>query len=278
MRYQDYTIIETLGEGGNAKVSLAEDSSYNKYAIKKLVNKTSEKKQRFINEISIIQKWSSEINGIIPLYECSKTEYWYTMPIAEPVIKYIKTNTPSLDQIIDYYIGLCNTMSELHRNEVTHRDIKPDNIYYYDNRFYIGDFGLVDFPDNNNNLTRSDRGIGAIFTIAPEMKRDPKHADGKKADVYSLAKTLWMLLSLDYKGFDGQYNYFDPIHALKQFPQLRKLHIVEIEELISDSTSNNPNDRPTIDDFIARLELWKSVVSDFNKQQKANGLSYTSIF
>lgn len=30
-----------------------------------------------------------------------------------------------------------------------------------------------------------------------------------KADVFSLAKTLWMFLSDDEKGFDGAYDYLD---------------------------------------------------------------------
>ena len=269
MKYNDFSIIEQLGEGGNAIVHLVENPLHFKCAIKKLINKSAEKKQRFINEISIIQEWATKIKGIIPLYEYSQDEYWYTMPIATPVIRYITENKLTLRQIIDHYIKLCQTISELHKNHVSHRDIKPDNIYFFNDRFYIGDFGLVDFPDNDNNLTRSDRGIGAIFTIAPEMKRNPLNADGKKGDVYSLAKTLWMLLSLNEKGFDGQYNYFDKTHSLNQVSHVNKYHTIEIEELIRISTSNNPEDRPTIDDFISHLELWKSVVSDYDKQQKS---------
>ena len=269
MKYDDFTILEKLGEGGNATVHLGETPSHFKYAIKKLINKTPEKKQRFINEISIIQEWAPKIEGIIPLYDYCKDEYWYTMPIATPVIKYITENNLTLHQIIDYYIELCQTISELHKNQVSHRDIKPDNIYFFNNRFYIGDFGLVDFPDNDNNLTRSDRGIGAIFTIAPEMKRDPLYADGKKGDVYSLAKTLWMLLSLNEKGFDGQYNYFDKTQSLSQVSHVSQYHTIEIEELIRNSTSNNPEDRPSIDDFISQLEAWKTVVSNYTKQQKS---------
>lgn len=48
----------------------------------------------------------------------------------------------------------------------------PTKIYYYNGRFSLGDFGLVDFPDNDD-FTKSDQGLGAIFTIAPEMKRNP---------------------------------------------------------------------------------------------------------
>ncbi len=269
MQYGDFQILNELGRGGNAIVSLVEVSSQSKLALKKLKNTRGDRRQRFLNEIHILDKWSKKVNGIMPICDFSETEYWYTMPIATPVIRYIKDNNLKLEQIVEYFIGLCHTISELHQNDVTHRDIKPDNIYFYKERFYIGDFGLVDFPDNDNNLTRSDRGLGAIFTIAPEMKRDPANADGKKADVYSLAKTLWMLLSLDEKGFDGQYDYFDNTHALNRISSLKSTHIIEIEELISDSTSNDPNDRPSIDEFINRLANWKSVVSSFSEQQKS---------
>ena len=102
----------------------------------------------------------------------------------------------------------------------------------------MGDFGLVDFPENENDFTRSDRGLGAIFTIAPEMKRNPKESDGKKADVFSLAKTMWMFFSEDEKGFDGVYNYLDPSHSLRSFEKYKNEHIVEIEELFKDATDS----------------------------------------
>lgn len=76
-------------------------------------------------------------------------------------------------------------------------------------------------------------------------------------------------LYLNEKGFDGQYNYFDKTQSLNQVSHVSKYHTIEIEELIRISTSNNPEDRPTIDDFISHLELWKSVVSNYTKQQKS---------
>ena len=42
------------------------------------------------------------------------------------------------------------------------------------------------------------------------MKRNPKDANGKKADVFSYAKTIWMFFTLDTKGFDGPYVVDDP--------------------------------------------------------------------
>jgi hypothetical protein len=42
--------------------------------------------------------------------------------------------------------------------------------------------------------------------MAPEMKRESSNADLAKVDVYSLAKTLYILLTNNDKCFDGQYS------------------------------------------------------------------------
>lgn len=158
----------------------------------------------------------------------------------------------------------------MHSKEISHRDIKPSNIYYYKDRFYFGDFGLAEFPDNLNDFTKSDKGLGAIFTIAPEMKRNPKEADGKKADVFSLAKTMWMFLFKDEKGFDGVYNHLDPSHSLRYLDKYKQIHLVEIDELLKDATDNNPDTRPTIREFKERIENWLEICSDTDKSQASD--------
>lgn len=259
-----YTLLKEIGEGGNAKVfesSLIHEPS-KKVAFKKLIKLSTEKKSRFIDEIDVVNKHCIEIDGIIPVLDYSKENYWYTMPIATTIIEHIKGDNLSVQPIIEGVIQICITLSYLHNNGVSHRDIKPSNIYLYNNRFCLGDFGLVEFPDNSNNFTRSDKGLGAIFTIAPEMKRNPKDADGKKADVYSLAKTLWMFLTLDEKGFDGQYNFLDSTHGLHFYEKYKNVHLVELEELLIQATDNDPNNRPTIDEFKDELQNWVSVCND----------------
>lgn len=111
---------------------------------------------------------------------------------------------------------------------------------------------------------------GAIFTIAPEMKRNPKQADASKADVFSLAKTLCMFLSGDEKGFDGVYDYLDQSHSLRYVSRFRKEHLVEIDELLKDATNNNPDVRPDIHEFTERLLLWREIAVDFDKSRSSD--------
>lgn len=260
--------IEQLGEGGNAEVYHVKDNTTGKeYALKYLINRGVEKRNRFIEEIHIMRKYSRTINGILPISCYSEDNYWYTMPIAMPVMEYIKMKKLNIKDIITYTITLCDTLIALHKEGISHRDIKPSNIYFYKHKFYFGDFGLVDFPESENDFTKSDKGLGAIFTIAPEMKRNPKNADGKKADVFSFAKTVWMFLSNDEKGFDGVYNYDDPQIGLQFINKYKNEHLVELEKLLTDATNNDPSERPTIAEFKDRLVNWLAIYSDHYESQ-----------
>lgn len=266
-----FEMLKELGEGGNAKVYLVRCiDNEEEFALKDLVVNTKEKRQRFIQEINIMSSNQSLITGILPIFEFCEDECWYTMPVAKQVIEYIKENELKIRDIILQSILLCQTLIELHRQGIAHRDIKPSNIYFYDERFYFGDFGLADMSDSTNDFTKSDKGLGAIFTIAPEMKRNPKCADSKKADVFSFAKTIWMLLTNNEKGFDGVYNYLDPNHSLRYMEKYRNTHLVELEELLTSATDNNPDNRPTIEEFKEKLSCWVEIYSDSEKSQASD--------
>lgn len=67
------------------------------------------------------------------------------MPIAKPVLEYLNENEVDIERVIDHVIQLCETLEYLHKKGISHRDIKPSNIYFYKERFYFGDFGLLNF-------------------------------------------------------------------------------------------------------------------------------------
>lgn len=274
MNKEKYKKIKKLGKGGNASVWLVETPNNAQYAMKELKqfgNKERKiRKQRFKNEIEIMQKNYRKIKGIMPIIDSSAKESWYIMPVAEPILNYITKNRLDYTKRVDIIISLSKTLAELHNRGLSHRDIKPDNIYYLNGDFFYGDFGLVDIPDNTNDLTKGEKKLGPTFTIAPEMKRDPEHADGKKADIYSLAKTLWIVLTEDVTCFEGQYNFLDKSHSLRNYKELQSIHFVELEELLSQATNNNPYLRPTSDEFYKKLVEWKTIASNQKESQISN--------
>ncbi len=260
---------KSLGSGGNAVVcKVLSRNDHQEYALKRLDNSlknNKEKRLRFEDEIKTLVDCQG-CDGVIPIMDYSLEELWYTMPLAEKIDKHITT----IDAKVDCVLQIADAISLLHERGYSHRDIKPANILFYKNRFVLCDFGLVDIPDNPNDLTRNDNRIGSMNTIAPEMKRNAKDADGKKADVYSLAKTLWILLTGITKGFDGTYDYEDPSMALSCCQGLRPEHLVEIEELLRVCTQNEPAQRPTMREFTLRLRNWKEIKKDEFKKSQSN--------
>lgn len=258
-----YRFIRPLGAGGNASVfevvRIVDDRSV---AIKILRNGTDEKKSRFKREVEILVNYGSKVRGLMPIGEhaVDEHEHWYEMPITEPVFERL-SKLPLLDRLkqsVDVVLSCAKTLSELHGlpDRISHRDIKPDNIHFNGKDVVIGDFGLVDVSELDN-LTRSDVSLGPIFTMAPEMRRNPKIADGRKADVYSLAKTLWMLVKNDKYAFDGPYDWSDEKIGLGGLSDSNcKLHLAELEELIKDATDNDPERRPSMVFVVERLKAW----------------------
>lgn len=249
-----YKEIEQIGDGGNAivyKVSL----DNKEFALKEQINLSKEKKQRFSNEIQIVLNEQENCSGILPIYDHSADKdngFWYTMPIAQPIDEVLQDR--SLSDIVIAIIEIADTLKNLHEKQISHRDIKPDNMFYFNGCYCLGDFGLVDYPESEN-LTKTKSHLGAWSTMAPEMRRNPKCADGKKADVYSLAKTLWILATKNFTGFDGEYSFLNQSIALN-CQEKSEYSIVDLHELLLDATKNNPDERPDMQIFSNRMKKW----------------------
>jgi eukaryotic-like serine/threonine-protein kinase len=82
-----------------------------------------------------------------------------------------------------------------HKNNLIHRDVKPDNIMVtVDGQAKLADLGLVKETESDLNLTRTGRGLGTPHFMAPEQFRNAKNAD-VRCDIYSLGATLYMMVT-----------------------------------------------------------------------------------
>ncbi|WP_342554898.1 protein kinase [Paenibacillus sp. FSL R7-0652] len=270
-----YKIIGHLGTGGNADVfKVQKDNNY--FAMKMLVvsdNKSFNKKySRFKDEIYVVKENQKKITGIIPIIDIYLPEKpavdnrpWYTMPIAIPLSK---KNNKSMEDVISCVYDLSKILVSLHEKNIVHRDIKPSNIYYYKDKWAFGDFGLVEYPEKTE-LTEKGESVGPRNTIAPEMKRNAIQSDGKPADIYSLAKTLWILLTDVKDGFDGQYSHkVDDFNLDSKicFKAYQKKFTVTLHTLLKESTSNTPSERPVAMEFKKMLEEWFILNQNYKKR------------
>lgn len=255
-----YTKVKTLGSGGNAQVVLVIDKNGNQFALKPLDKEYATRKdklKRFLREVDVMKNYLNDLSGVIPIVDSCNKGYWYVMPVADKSMDVIKKKNMNLDQKIEVFLSIAETLKIIHSRRISHRDIKPANILYYNEHFCFCDFGLCHIEDSR--LTKKRDNIGAKFTIAPEMRRDSKKSDPYKADVYSMGKTLWMYLTENEDAFDGIYNPLERSIGLHYFEQYKDSYIAEIEFLLEDATKDNPEDRPTIKEFCDRLSNWITI-------------------
>lgn len=86
-------------------------------------------------------------------------------------------------------------LHKAHKAKLVHRDVKPDNILLTaDGVAKLADLGLVREVDSEVNLTRTGRGLGTPYFMAPEQFCDAKSADAR-CDIYSLGATLYMAVT-----------------------------------------------------------------------------------
>lgn len=283
-----------LGIGGAACVyGCTRMTDGEHFAIKILTDRHDcDKIERFKREIDVVKNIeSNQIDGVLPILDADKDDLWYVMPLAKSLRHVIddfvmmqKNASPVttyqddiLRQIIGGFINLAKTFGKIHSLGYVHRDIKPDNLYIWNDKYYIGDFGIVDLPIDVALTKKQDR-LGAWTTIAPEVLRDSRMATDR-SDVYSLAKTLWMCLTLKSKGFDGRYDYNASSMSLHDVPHLQNAFLLDIDELLYEATQEDSNLRPSMLEFAEYLNEWQKSLSDFElMNRKEWSFIYKALF
>lgn len=176
---------------------------------------------------------------------------WLAMPLAVPLRQALAGR--ALEDTVAAVLEVAEVLAELAQEGIHHRDIKPDNLYWHEDRTAVGDFGLVDFP-GKNDVTDDARQVGPAHYVAPEMRDDPVNADPGPADVYSLAKTLWVLASGQRWPPLGQQRLEEASACLRSWVDHPKVN--ELDRLIERATSADPLSRPAMRDLADELRSW----------------------
>ena len=78
-------------------------------------------------------------------YNCMAISY-YDYSFTE----HIQKNVLTIKEINSYIIQIISILSDIHNNFVIHRDIKPDNFMFKNNKIYVIDFGLSTYYINEH--------------------------------------------------------------------------------------------------------------------------------
>ncbi len=148
-----------------------------------------------MNEYELMQKLDGHTN-IVNSKDISSVQHddgmgwdiFIRMELLTPLMQSL-TNEITDEMVINLGIDICKALQLCNKQNIIHRDIKPQNIFVSKNGDYkLGDFGIAKVVEQTVSGTRT----GTYEYMAPEVYFSRPY--GQSADVYSLGLVLyWML-------------------------------------------------------------------------------------
>lgn len=141
---------------------------------------------------------------------------------------------------------IADALGHAHDAGIIHRDIKPSNLMLDEQgKLWVADFGLA-LIRNNPEITDTGDVVGTLRYMSPEQATGKRFLVDHRADIYSLAVTLYELLTLR-SAFDAE----DACDIVRQVsfgacPPVRRLNPAipeELETVISRAMALHPHER-----------------------------------
>ena len=215
----DFKIIKQIGEGTFGRIYCSEWKKNNKnYAMKKMIlkNKIEIKKNKIQTDLvyNFLKKTNNK--GVIQVYgsQCNKINdneynFYVLMELAEidweKEIKKRKElkNYYTEGELYEITRQLIKTFALLQKNNITHRDIKPQNILIVNNIYKICDFGEAKITEGNSIIRQTIKGtelyMSPILFRALNKRQNFIIHNTFKSDVFSLGMCLLLASTLTFK-------------------------------------------------------------------------------
>ena len=204
-----YKLLKKLGQGGMGEVYLGEDTKLGRQAAVKVLSKNLAKEADFVARFQKEARAMARINhdNAVSVFDVDQDHGLHFVAMefidGKSMQQWINSlGVLSVGDALHVALRCAEVLQFAHKQNLIHRDIKPDNIMLTKNgKVKVADFGLAKALDDDMSMTASGTGLGTPFYMAPEQARNAKHVDGR-SDIYALGVTLYHFLTgqLPFKG------------------------------------------------------------------------------
>ncbi len=259
----DYRIVGAVGSGGAGRVFRVEHAITGRVeAMKVLLESRTDSEapaERFQREIKLQAKLDHP--GIASVHNAfwAKEELVLIMELVagSSLDRLIAAGPAKIEPALRFGMQSLEALDYAHRQGVTHRDVKPENIMVTtDGRVKLMDFGLAK-ETKDPKLTQMGSVVGSVFYISPEQARGSADVD-QRTDIYSFGAVLYELVT-GRKPFAHENTYALLQAAVSETPtppiEIRPNMPVGLSNAILRAMAKDPNDRfQTAEEFRLALQ------------------------
>lgn len=273
LKHSEIFLYEKLAEGGNGIINKASWRGL-KCVVKCLKHNNNDiEYQDMINEISVISHLRHP-NLVLFLGACTITDplllLYEFMPHGSLDNYYLNNSNqknrlwkPKKTQAYKWIYELTQAIYFLHHcyYPIMHRDLKPSNILLNEDlHIKLTDFGLSRTIKKKHEKYKMSGCTGTLRYMAPEVIFNEGEDYDLKIDIYSLALVFWFILTgkIPYAELDLNPHVIKLIQ-IDYRPAIKEVEIIELQELIKQMWSTNPDNRPDIDHILKMIEEIKVV-------------------
>ncbi|HWZ59122.1 MAG TPA: serine/threonine-protein kinase [Gemmatimonadaceae bacterium] len=259
----EYEVLDEIGRGGMAIVFRARDKALDRDVAIKVLPPAMAFDAAFVERFQHEARTAAQLEhpNIVPIYRVGQAGAGPSQVIyivmkqlrGESLAEQLAARgTLPPDEIRAMLRDTVQALSYASRRGVVHRDIKPDNILYDENRWVLADFGIAKSL-NGRSLTQSGAAVGTPRYMSPEQAR-AKPLD-VRADIYSLGIVAYQCLvgHVPFDGEDGFAILYDHVTAPLPTPPLANDDERALFAIIGRMTEKHTDDRVQDGDALLRL-------------------------
>lgn len=261
-----YELIEKIGEGGMAIVYKARDNKLSRLVAVKIL------KVEFANNKDISDKFKKEATAIANFSDANivnvldvgheeegNIDYFVMEYVDGKTLKDLIVENGKLNYTVAISIGIqiAKALECAHRNNIIHRDVKPQNILVTENGLVkVTDFGIAK-SSTSATITNTTTIMGSAHYLSPEQAKGT-FVD-LRSDIYSLGIVLYEMVT-GLLPFDGESPVTIALKHIQSEPIEPKKYNISIPDSL-----NNLIMKSISKESVNRYQNCRELINDLQK-------------